>query len=150
MQLSSAALERLIGTDPQFELELKQNVVASFYQRRIKAITNDEAMKQRFDTIDAEARSVFAQAAQDAIGTLKHSWGGISIDKFHPAVEQLLTSKAQTVALALFHKMVEDKIAELLPDLPARVERKIEMTLNAMVQAEVKRRLHTLAEEPKT
>jgi Mg/Co/Ni transporter MgtE len=51
---------------------------------------------------------------------------------------------------ALFHKMVEDKIAELLPDLPARVERKIEMTLNAMVQAEVKRRLHTLAEEPKT
>lgn len=145
MQLSSGALEKLVGTDPQFELELKQNVVAAFYQRRIKAIMNDEVMKVRLAAIEEEAKREFSTHCQASLAK-------ISGTSWSPAVELLPSVVTRIHKLAedhfqvLLQQLVDAKMAELMPRITEKISAHVGYKFDHAVRIEVDRRLKLLSD----
>lgn len=145
MQLSSGALEKLVGTDPQFELELKQNVVAAFYQRRIKAIMNDEVMKTRLAAIEEEAKREFSIQCQANIAKVSSTNWKPTVELF-PSVVAKIHKLAEDHVEVLLQQLVDAKMAELMPVITEKIASHVGYKFDHAVRTEVDRRLKLLSD----
>lgn len=171
VSLTLPALERLLGGDTQLEFDLRQQVVANFAKKHLKAVAGDPA----FASVIESHRKVLDAEVRDLVGEL--IWDhrtGKTVAKLKDTAREIIMKAAEPLAAEIVEKHlksyidsrqkeiddwafkyegrsrlnVEEKTAKLLAELDGKLAKRVDEFFEARVQAEVKRRLDAAAALP--
>lgn len=152
VDLSLAALERLMGGDTEVEACLRQQVAEQFAKHHLKPLLNDALFSRMKQWFAGEVQ----KATEEAIGTLKREyssvWGGqdkLTINEsLKKAIEQMAVAAADAAIKANLEWYKRECIARDTAHIEKVITRALDQDIEKRVQAEVERRL-TLAREMK-
>lgn len=143
---SLEALERLIGSDKNLEIEVKHSVVENFAKKHIKAIAQ-EFIKEGLDT---KIRQLLLDEGYVKTELIDQGWGSkksvLSLDvKGYELISGKITTLIQDESYKMAEKFVYDgKAVKHLNDV---LERAAEHITETLTDASIEKRLEKMVDE---
>lgn len=142
---SLEALERLIGGDSEFEMEIRQSVAADFAKKYLKGTINtniEQSVKEYNNNLLAEVRKVF----QEATNIKRDLWGNIQLPS------EVKTTIRETVVKTISETIKEEtskmlgeqypKLQKLLEEHVAQfIDYRMKLFTRKVVEEEIKKKL---------
>ena len=168
LQLDLKTLESLIGQDTPFQLEIREGIIQTFAQRHLKALVNTKAMQSIQQEINKDTKAIQKLCQKEisellpvklADGYQAGRYQRFEVDKTHSLYDSFrkhLVEEGKRIG----REVIQEAISELKPALLKYVEsckislqnqikdevaQRITIHFQAMVDAEIKRRLKALA-----
>lgn len=170
LQIDLDTLEKMIGGDTPFHVEIKNGIIQTFARRHLKSLVNTQVMQDIRNEINeklTEMKAVIEEEAMQVLPVKKNNRYYCTqryvVDVKHPAYEPLLTRVKEAVrdhSQVYFNNILQEMLAQereyieseskiLSTKIKAEVEGQLTKRFNAKVNNEIKRRLAVLAKDEK-
>lgn len=145
MQLDKDSLERLIGGNAEFEVEIRNSIVHNFMKKHIKTVCNEESYKMLLNDVKKEARTyiqneLFKNVKSGLRGTISSVELG---DEYKKALDVLITKE--------FEYRMNSKVKELvnakMGSLQKMIDDSIDKYADNMIKDKVKNKVNKIIEE---
>jgi len=150
LQVTAAALDRLIGGDTEFELELRQQIVQKFAEKHLKGVLSEKVLKE-FNEIwnkglDASIREIGQELFEKSVNGVGGSLSS-GQEKAGWDFKALVRDSLMSLIRGTFHKEMDQYLERQKRAIEAEVRQKLTQEIKDQVAAAIRDGVrNTLAE----